>query len=185
MKKAIIETNSNAYRIAFDPFPEEGEIRKEEMNIINELLNELNAENEIVLYLSGDVEKKYEQYAKNSCYFNYFGYYHLDTWNLKNEDIITYREIEGTFFTKDFNWAFYKETIATKSFSNYYKRMKLHPWIVEIYISYDEGSVRIIFQKNQGQENVMRDFLRKMKNLEYTFKIHGKYKKDVMEMIND
>ena len=55
MKKAIIETNSNAYRIAFDPFPEEGEIRKEEMSIINELLNELNAENEIVLYLSGDV----------------------------------------------------------------------------------------------------------------------------------
>lgn len=64
MKKAIIETNSNAYRIAFDPFPEEGEIRKEEMNIINELLNELNAENEIVLYLSGDVKKNMNNMPK-------------------------------------------------------------------------------------------------------------------------
>jgi len=149
-KRIFLEPNRYGYKIKMNIFSEEKGFEKEILKDINDILKSLNSRN-IMLFLTGDSDKKYVQYAINNYQDGLSGFYHLSNWNLIEDDILNYREIRAVYFENSFNWQLYRDTIAKKKFINYYRRINFQPWILQLEIYEENHEAEIIIQKNQKE----------------------------------
>ena len=86
-KRVFLEPNRYGYKIKMNIFSEEKGFEKEILKDINDILKFLHSRN-IILFLTGDSNKKYAQYAINNYQDGLSGFYHLSNWNLIEDDIL-------------------------------------------------------------------------------------------------